>query len=143
MTGFSLGAMPRRLRAPLARPGQRGDDVRRDDALRADPPGGADPGETMEANGGTRGGERLDALGEDGAQDAGEDVSGARGGERGRGAGADGDPAVRLGHQRVVALEDDDRAAGPGGLASMVQAPGLDRSAADPQQAAELALVRR
>ena len=50
------------------------------------------------------------------AVDAGEDVAAAGGGEAGGGERVDGDP-LAVGDDRVVALEDDDRAGGRGRLA--------------------------
>src|SRR5919206_2867906 len=126
-------------RSPGVRQGL--DDVARDDAVDAALAGGAHAGAGVQAHAGAGGGERLDAPGQHRGEDAAEDVTGAGGGQRGGGAGADGHGAIRPRHQRVVALEHDDRLRLAGGGAGVVQAAGLDRRAVDAEQAAQLALV--
>ena len=87
--------------------------------------------------------EGVQALREQRCEDAREHVAGAGRGERRAPAAADCDAPVRMRDQRVVALEHDDRLALLGRRARVSQPLALDVLAVEPQQARELAGVRR
>ena len=98
----------------------------------------------MQPDGGRGRLERRDPLRGEAGDEAGQHVAGAGGSQRRRQVPADRGPAVRRGHDRIGALEDDDRAREPGRRPRPPElvVPGLDARSAG-EEPRELALVRR
>ena len=103
----------------------------------------ATPGVRVRPDARARGLERIEALREERADRAREDVAGAGGRERRRRDHADGDRPAGRGDDRVVALEDDDAVAALGRLARGREAVRADLVRVLLEKAPQLAGVRR